>query len=87
MIDESKEAKKAFNHNGSLQVHDDDNNPHSGNSSDRSPGVEYRKTNRFGFKTASTASRFAAKISPKSTRKRIKYKTALCKVTFFFYLT
>ncbi|KAJ8935193.1 hypothetical protein NQ314_012950, partial [Rhamnusium bicolor] len=80
MIDESKEAKKVLNQNGNLQVYaDDDNNPHSGNSSDKSPGQgEHKK--RFGFKTAATASRFAARISPKSVRKRSKYKPVLCKI-------
>lgn len=80
MIDESKEAKKISNQNGNLQI-EDENNTHSGNSSDKSPGPgEYKK--RFGFKTAATASRFAARISPKSVRKRSKYKPALCKVRF-----
>ncbi|XP_018569831.1 otoferlin-like [Anoplophora glabripennis] len=80
MIEDSKEAKKVLNQNGNLQVYtDDDNNPHSGNSSDKSPGQgEQRK--RFGFKTAATASRFAARISPKSVRKRSKYKPVLCKI-------
>ncbi|KAJ8967782.1 hypothetical protein NQ317_005559, partial [Molorchus minor] len=69
MIDESKEAKRVYSHNGNLQVYtDDDNNPHSGNSSDKSPCQgEYKR--RFGFKTAATASRFAAKISPKKLQK------------------
>lgn len=80
MIDESKEAKKLLNQNGNLQVHhaDDENNSQSGYSSDRSQGDGRR---RFGFKTAANASKFAARISPKSTRKqRDKYKPALCKV-------
>lgn len=82
MIEESKEAKKYLTQNGNLQVYDDENNPHSGNSSDRSPGrspgPEYKK--KFGFKTATNATRFSTKISPKSVRKRSKYKTQLCKV-------
>ncbi|CAH1371731.1 unnamed protein product, partial [Tenebrio molitor] len=79
MIDESKEAKKLMSQqNGNLQVFvDDDANPQSGNTSDKSPGDGKR---RFGFKTAATASRFAARISPKSVRKRNKYKPALCKI-------
>ena len=79
MIDETKEAKKLLNQqNGNLQIlADDDSNPQSGNTSDKSPGDGKR---RFGFKTAATASRFAARISPKSVRKRSKYKPALCKV-------
>ncbi|XP_050515061.1 otoferlin-like [Diabrotica virgifera virgifera] len=78
MIDESKEAKKFLNQNGNLQVHEEEKSPHSGNSSDKSPGQEHKK--RLGFKTVSTASRIAARISPKSTRKRSKYKPALCKI-------
>lgn len=43
MIDESKEAKKISNQNGNLQI-EDENNTHSGNSSDKSPGPgEYKK--------------------------------------------
>nr|CAH7741241.1 unnamed protein product [Callosobruchus chinensis] len=79
MIEESKEAKKAQTQNGNLQVYEDESNPHSGNSSDRSPGIDQQKK-RFGFKTAATASKLAARISPKSQRKRTKYKPALCKV-------
>lgn len=77
MIDDSKEAKKLQNQqNGNLQVFVDED----GGQDDKSPGESGKK--RFGFKTAATASRFAAKISPKSVRKRTKYKPALCKVSF-----
>lgn len=84
MITESKEAKKLQSEqNGTLQVFtDDENNPHSGNSSDKSPGDGGKR--RFGFKTAVTASKFAARISPKSMKKRSKYKPALCKVSTTF---
>lgn len=82
MIDESKEAKRV-NHNGNLLSCVDDD-PQSGNSSDKSPGNEYKK--RFGFKTAATASRFAAKISPKSVRKRAKYKPVLCNVKLYNFI-
>ncbi|XP_060519219.1 otoferlin-like isoform X2 [Cylas formicarius] len=79
MIDDSKEAKKISSQNGNVQgCSEDDNNPQSGYSSDKSPGQEYKK--RFGFKTAATASRFAARISPKSVRKRKKCKPVLFKV-------
>ncbi|XP_030765645.1 otoferlin-like isoform X2 [Sitophilus oryzae] len=80
MISESKEAKKGTTNNGNLKVYsgDEDSNPQSGYSSDKSPGQEYKK--RFGFKTAATASRLAARISPKSVRKRTKYKPVLCRV-------
>ncbi|KAG5866594.1 hypothetical protein JTB14_013113 [Gonioctena quinquepunctata] len=79
MIDESKEAKKIFNQNGNLQVYEDENNPQSGNSSDKSPGIgEHRR--KFGFKTAATATRFATRISPKAVRKRNKQKPVLCKI-------
>lgn len=82
MIEESKEAKRFLTQNGTLQVYEDENNPHSGNSSDRSPGrspgPEYKR--KFGFKTAANATRFSTKISPKSVRKRNKYKPQLCKV-------
>lgn len=83
MIDETKEARKMQNQNGTLQVHSDEDNHQkcniSSSNSDRSIGEHKR---RFGFKTAATASRFAARISPKSVRKRNKYKPALCKVSF-----
>ncbi|CAH1119596.1 unnamed protein product [Phaedon cochleariae] len=78
MIDDSKEDKKALNHNGNLQVCDDNNHSFSGNSSDKSPGPENKR--RFGFKSAATASRLAARISPKSTRKKNKHKHDLFKV-------
>lgn len=73
-----------YRQNGTLQVYsaDEDSNPQSGYSSDKSPGQEYKK--RFGFKTAATASRLAARISPKSVRKRSKYKPVLCKVSLEF---
>ncbi|XP_008199102.2 otoferlin isoform X1 [Tribolium castaneum] len=78
MIDESKEAKKLLSQqNGNLQILVDEDGQQSGNTSDKSPGDGKR---RFGFKTAATASRFAARISPKSVRKRSKYKPALCKI-------
>ncbi|XP_076264991.1 otoferlin-like isoform X1 [Rhynchophorus ferrugineus] len=80
MIKESKEAKRGTNENGNLKVYsgDEDSNTPSGYSSDKSPGHEYKK--RFGFKTVGTASRLAARISPKSVRKRTKYKPVLCRV-------
>lgn len=79
MIDESKEAKKLHTQqNGNLQIFADDERDQG----DKSPGSSGKR--RFGFKTAATASRFAAKISPKSVRKQNKYKPALCKVSFIF---
>lgn len=81
MINESKEARKIYNADGSLQMPlSDENNPvnNISNIQDKSPN-EGRK--RFGFKTAATASRFAARISPKTTRKKNKLKPALCKVS------
>lgn len=86
MIHENKEARKMYNADGSLQMplSDDNNaNSNSNNTQEKSPN-EGRK--RFGFKTAATASRFAARISPKSFRKKNKLKPALCRVsTYRFY--
>ncbi|CAG9763070.1 unnamed protein product [Ceutorhynchus assimilis] len=70
MITESKKV--------STVPDEDSSNPQSGYNSDKSPGQEYKR--RFGFKTAASASRLAARISPKSVRKRSKYKPVLCKV-------
>ncbi|KRT84296.1 C2 domain containing protein [Oryctes borbonicus] len=80
MIYESKEARKIYNPDGSLQMPvSDENNPanNTSNNQEKSPN-EGRK--RFGFKTAATASRFAARISPKSFKKKSKLKPALCKI-------
>lgn len=87
MIDETKEARRMLIQNGNIQIcSDDDAKPNISNSnSDRSLGEHHKK--RFGFKTAATASRFAARISPKSVRKRAKYKPALCKVSSWNHLT
>lgn len=75
MIEDTNTAKKL---NGNLQVYSDEENELSASNSERSIGEHYKK--KFGFKTAATASRFAARISPKSVRKRSRYKPALCKV-------
>lgn len=81
MINESKEAKKHQLQDGSL-IHLSEEmtamkTSVSCHSNEKSPSEHKR---RFGFKTASTAARFAARISPKSVRRRNKQKTALCKV-------
>lgn len=81
MIEDTNNAKR-LNHNGNLQVYSDEENDLSASNSERSFGEHYKK--RFGFKTAATASRFAARISPKSVRKRSRYKPALCKVSKIF---
>lgn len=82
MIEDTNTAKKF---NGNLQVYSDEENDLSGSNSERSIGEHYKK--KFGFKTAATASRFAARISPKSVRKRNRYKPALCKVIKLFFLS
>ena len=82
MINEIKEARKLYNADGSIQMNLSDDSNAANNaitsSIEKSPN-EPKK--RFGFKTAATASRFAARISPKSFRKKNKVKTALCKVS------
>lgn len=74
MINQSKEARKCQNQdicdemvNGNKQI-----------TNEKSPNDNKK---RFGFKTVGTASKFVARISPKSVRKRSKIKTALCKVS------
>lgn len=77
MIEDTNIAKKLLLNQNCYS--DEENNELSGSSnSERSFGEHYKK--KFGFKTAATASRFAARISPKSVRKRSRYKPALCKV-------
>lgn len=80
MIHETKEARKTYNADGSLQmpINDENNSINNSNSNQEKSPHEGRK--RFGFKTAATASRFAARISPRSFRKKNKQKPALCKV-------
>lgn len=87
MINETKEARRVFNQNGNVQVYSDEDTgviqkANISNSNSDKSLTEHKK--RFGFKTAATASRFAARISPKSMRKRAKYKPALCKVRNLF---
>ncbi|XP_071050803.1 otoferlin-like [Onthophagus taurus] len=81
MIAESKEARRMFNADGSIQMNQTEENlnikANSNGVTEKSPN-EHKK--RFGFKTAATASRFAARISPKGFRKRNKLKPALCKI-------
>lgn len=87
MIHENMEAKKHQIQDGSLIHLSDEMNAIqksvSCHSNEKSPGEHKRK---FGFKTAGNAVKFAARISPKSVRKRIKSKTALCKVNIIFLL-
>lgn len=71
MINQSKEARKCQNQEMIM------NEEMNSNVNEKSPN-EHKK--RFGFKTTGTAAKFAARISPKSVRKRPKTKTALCKV-------
>ncbi|XP_050298666.1 otoferlin-like [Anthonomus grandis grandis] len=79
MIHESKEAKKNYTHNEKLQIYltTEDGSPQLG-FPEVSPNNEYKK--KFGFRTAATATRLAAKMSPKSTRKISDSKTTLCQI-------
>lgn len=74
MINETNEARKCQNQELSDEMTTVNKN------NEKSPNEHKR---RFGFKTVGTASKFAARISPKSVRKRPKNKTALCKVSSF----
>lgn len=76
MINESNEARKCLNQD----LSDEMTNASKNLNNEKSPNENKR---RFGFKTVGTASKFAARISPKSVRKRNKTKTALCKVMHF----
>lgn len=81
MIEETKEANKPSSQNGNMPNNEnEEKSPHSGYTSDKSPGIESITKKRFGFKSVGTASRFASRMSPKSQRKRSKLKPALCKV-------
>lgn len=81
MISMSNEAKKHQIQDGTLIHLSDEINAIqksvSNHGNEKSPSDQKR---RFGFKATGTAARFAARISPKSVRKRNKLKTALCKV-------
>lgn len=73
MINESKEAKRLNQESTSMLLAAEEN----AQLMDKSPNETKR---RFGFKTTANASKFVSRISPKSVRKRVKRKTALCKV-------
>ncbi|XP_057656510.1 otoferlin-like isoform X1 [Diorhabda carinulata] len=76
---ELNEIKNILNQSGNLPVRTDNKDSQFGNASIRTSGQEENKK-RFTFKSVATASRFAARISPKHTGKSPSRKTAQCKV-------
>lgn len=81
MITETQEARKEKNiQNGNLQITLDDNLNLPQSNKDLSSMDKSPERKRFGFKTVANASRFATRLSPKTTRKRSRQKIELCKV-------
>ncbi|XP_017781557.1 PREDICTED: otoferlin-like isoform X2 [Nicrophorus vespilloides] len=78
MITESKEAKKHIIQE--VYSSDEANLQVQGGIVSNSVSPNEQPKRRFGFKTTANASKFVSRISPKSMRRRLRKKTALCKI-------